>query len=265
MCKVIAIANQKGGVGKTTTSINLGIGLVRKGKKVCLVDMDPQGNTTQGLGYNPDTLEITISTILDRIIAKDYKITKDYGVLHHAEGIDLIPANIELAATEIKFLSLYIGREKLLSAYIEMIKPHYDYIIIDCGPALNILTINAFTCAEKILIPLQAQYFSAKGLEQLLNTIKQVIMGGLNSRLEIAGILYTLVNTRTNNYKMTVDIVKQAYGKDIYIYENYIPRSVRLEEAPAAGKSIYEYDNACTAAQKYAAFTEEFLHREEDR
>jgi chromosome partitioning protein len=262
MNRIIAIANQKGGVGKTTTTINLGIGLARQGKKVCLVDLDPQGNTTQGLGFNPDGICVTISTILDRIINKDFKIEHNYGVLRHQEGIDIVPANIELSTMEMKLISVYIGREKILSTYLEMIRPLYDYIIIDCKPSLDIITLNAFTAADSLLIPVQAQYYSARGLEQLLGTITQVITGGINTRLKIDGILYTLVNDRTCSFKQVSEIINKAYGNDIYIYENYIPRSVKAEEAPASGMSIYMYDNAGTVSEAYRKFTLEFLERE---
>lgn len=262
MNKIIAIANQKGGVGKTTTTINLGVGLARAGKKVCLVDLDPQGNTTQGLGYNPDDMEVTISTILDKVIGKDYMIGKDYGVLHHKEGVDIIPANIELSAMEMKLISVYIGREKILNTYLEMIRPLYDYILIDCKPSLDIITLNALTAADSALIPVQAQYYSAKGLEQLLNTITQVVVSGINTRLKIEGILFTLANNRTCSFKQVSEIIRNAYGQNIHIYTNYIPRSVKAEEAPAAGISIYKYDAGGTVADAYSKFTKEFLREE---
>lgn len=262
MNKIIAIANQKGGVGKTTTTINLGVGLARAGKKVCLVDLDPQANTTQGLGFNPDEMEVTISTILDKVIGKDYMIGRDYGVLHHQEGIDIIPANIELSAMEMKLISVYIGREKILNTYLEMVRPLYDYILIDCKPSLDIITLNALTAADSALIPVQAQYYSAKGLEQLLNTITQVIVSGINTRLKVEGILFTLVNNRTCSFKQVSEIIKNAYGQNIRIYTNYIPRSVKAEEAPAAGISIYKYDADGTVADAYKKFTDEFLQEE---
>lgn len=263
MSKIIAITNQKGGVGKTTTSINLGIGLVRKGKKVCLIDFDPQGNATQGLGYNPDQIEDTISTILDMMISKNYNITKDFAVLHHEEGIDLIPANIELSVMEMKLLSVYIGREKILQTYIEMIRENYDYIIIDCKPSLDIVTLNALTAADSVLIPVQAQFYSAKGLEQLLGTINQVIEGGLNRNLKIEGVLFTVVNKQSCNYQMISQIINDNYGHFVNIYQNIIPRSVRMEEAPATGKSIYAYSGDKSKVSKaYHDFTEEFLLKE---
>lgn len=265
MSKIIAIANQKGGVGKTTTAINLGVGLVKKGNKVLLVDLDPQGNATQGLGYDADTLEITISTILRKMIGKDYAFMKDYGILHHSEGIDLMPANIELSVLETELISLLFGREKMLSTYLNMIKTEYDYIIIDCMPSLNLIAINALVAANEVIIPLHAQYYSVRGLEQLLQTIGSIKSNSLNSNLKIAGILYTCVNDQTTAFRDIQNIVKQAYGEDICIYHNYIPRSVRAEEAPSYGKSIYEYDKNGKVAAAYENFTDEFLCESERR
>lgn len=263
MSKIIAIANQKGGVGKTTTSINLGIGLVKKGKRVLLIDLDPQGNASQGLGYNPDQLEDTISTILDKIISKDYSIAKNFAVLHHEEGIDIIPANIELSVMEMKLLSVYIGREKILQTYIEMIHDNYDYILIDCKPSLDIITLNALTAANSVLIPVQAQFYSAKGLEQLLGTINQVIEGGLNRNLKIEGVLFTVVNKQSCNYQQVSQLIRECYGNYVNIYHSNIPRSVRIEEAPASGKSIYAYSGDGSKISKaYYDFTEEFLAKE---
>lgn len=263
MSRIIAIANQKGGVGKTTTSINLGIGLSRAGKKVCLIDLDPQGNATQGLGYNPDELNCTIATIMEKIIGKDFNITQNFGVLHHDEGIDIVPSSIDLSLMEMKLLSVYIGREKILNTYLEMIRNSYDYIIIDCKPSLDIITLNALTAADGVLIPVQAQYYSAKGLEQLLGTISQVITEGLNSNLVVDGILFTLANSRTNNFKQISDIVKSTYGQNIHIFSSNIPRAVTAEEAPAAGMSIYQYDPTGTVSKAYNDFTCEFMLWEE--
>ena len=259
MSTIIAIANQKGGVGKTTTAINLGIGLVNKGNKVLLVDLDPQGNATQGLGFEADNLEITISTILRRIINKDYSITKDYGIMCHPEGISLMPANIELSVLETELISLLFGREKVLKTYLDMIRDEYDYIIIDCLPSLNLIAINALVAADEIIIPLHAQYYSVRGLEQLLQTIGSIKSNGLNDTLKISGILYTCVNDRTNSFRDVQKILMNAYGENIRIYDNYIPRSVKAEEAPSYGKSIYEYDTAGKVSGAYGKFTDEFL------
>lgn len=265
MGTIIAIANQKGGVGKTTTAINLGIGLVKKGNKVLLVDLDPQGNATQGLGYEADELEITIATMLRKIINKDYSFTKKHGILCHWEKIELMPANIELSVLETELISLLFGREKILKTYLDMIRDEYDYIIIDCMPSLNLIAINALVAANEVIIPLHAQYYSVKGLEQLLQTIGSVKSNGLNEALKISGILYTCVNDRTTSFRDVHKILKTAYGENIRIYDNYIPRSVKAEEAPSYGQSIYEYDTAGKVSGAYGKFTEEFLSSEERR
>lgn len=264
MCKIIAIANQKGGVGKTTTAINLGIGLVNKGNRVLLVDLDPQGNATQGLGFDADALEITISTMLRKMINKDYEIMKD-GILSHEEGIDLIPANIELSVIETELISTFFGREKMLKTYLDLIRDEYDYIIIDCMPSLNLITINALVAADEVVIPLHAQYYSVKGLEQLLQTIGSVRSNGLNESLKISGILYTCVNDRTTSFRDIQNILDTGLGKDVKIYKTYIPRSVRAEEAPSYGRSIYGYDASSRVSSAYDMFTEEFLLAEKGR
>ena len=262
MGKIIAIANQKGGVGKTTTAINLGIGLVNKGHKVLLVDLDPQGNATQGLGIDADILEITISTMMRRIINKDDVSLMDYGILHHEEGIDLMPANIELSVMETELISLLFGREKILKTYLDMVIDNYDYVVIDCIPSLNLITINALVAASEVIIPLHAQYYSVRGLEQLLQTIGSVKSNGLNASLQIAGILYTCVNDRTTSFRGIQQIIHKAYGENIRIFESYIPRSVKAEEAPSFGKSIYEYDGKGKVSAAYHSFTNEFLIKE---
>ena len=171
MSRIIAIANQKGGVGKTTTSINLGIGLSRAGKRVCLVDLDPQGNATQGLGYDPDELDCSITTIMDKIIDKDFNSSQDFGILHHAEGIDLVPSSIELAVMEMKLLSVYIGREKILNTYLEMIKTQYDYIIIDSAPVGMVSdTFALVRVADATVYVTRANYTTTKEIE-LLNKL----------------------------------------------------------------------------------------------
>lgn len=262
MCKVIAIANQKGGVGKTTTCISLAAGLSIKGKRTCIIDLDPQGNATQGLGFDSESIPVTITDILNKIINKDYDIAEEYGVLNHKEGIDLIPSNICLSGMEMSLLAVYIGREKILKRYVDMIRTFYDYIIIDCKPSLDILTLNALVAADSVLIPVQTQFYSARGLEQLLMTISQIISDGLNPKLQIEGILFTLVNKQTCNYKQVSELIKEAYGSHIRIYESFIPRSVKAEEAPAAGRSIYEYAAKGNVAQAYRDFVGEFLLEE---
>lgn len=259
MGKIIAIANQKGGVGKTTTAINLGVGLVKNGSRVLLVDLDPQGNATQGLGFDADSLEITVTTMMRKMINKDYAFQRKYGILPHPEGIDLLPANIELSVLETELISLFFGREKMLKTYLNMISDEYDYIIIDCMPSLNLIAINALVAADEVIIPIHAQYYSVRGLEQLLQTIGSIRSNGLNETLKIAGILYTCVNDRTTSFRNIQEILKNAYSENIKIFESYIPRSVKAEEAPSYGQSIYKYDISGKVSLAYCKFTDEYL------
>lgn len=263
MCKIIAICNQKGGVGKTTTSINLGIGLVRQGRKVLLLDFDPQGNATQGLGYELDELEVTISDVLHRIMNKDFAFTSDYGILHHTEGIDLMPANIDLSYVETELFSLLFGREMVLKKYLQIVRDQYDYILIDCSPSLNLFTTNTLVAADEVLIPLEAQKYSVRGLEQLFCVMSSLLESELNDNLKIAGLLYTLVRDRTKLFKEIHDALEMAYGSEIRIFENYIPCGVAASQAPNYGKSVYTYMGNSKVAAAYEAFTKEFLEIEE--
>lgn len=259
-CRVIAIANQKGGVGKTTTTVNLGIGLAREGKRVLLIDADPQGNLTTSLGISePDRLEITLANIMADII-NDEDIDPKYGIIRNEEGVDFMPGNIELSGIATSLVDV-ISRENILRTYIEQQKKFYDYILIDCSPSLEMLTINALTCADSVLIPVQTAYLPVKGLEKLIKTIEKV-KRRLNSKLEIEGILLTMVDNRTNYAKDIISLLIENYGNDVRIFKNNIPLSVRAVEASSEGVSIYRHDPNGKVASAYQALAEEVINNE---
>ncbi|GEM_PF-392314 len=227
MCKVIAIANQKGGVGKTTTTSNLGIGLAKQGKKVLLIDSDAQDSLTASLGIQePDRLEIALATIMAAII-NDEEIKPEYGILRHEEGVEFMPGNIELSGLETSLVNV-MSRETVLRTYIEQQKDRYDYILIDCMPSLGMITINAFTCADSILIPVQAAYLPVKGLEQLIITIGKV-KRQINPKLEIEGILLTMVDNRTNYARDISNLLIENYGSRVLI-SSYLSEIYALED-----------------------------------
>ncbi len=258
MCKVISVSNQKGGVGKTVTCVNLGIGLAREGMRVLLIDADPQGSLTISLGcQEPDKLEYSLATVLMKVI-NDEEIDPKEGLIHHAEGVDILPGNIELSGLEISLIGV-ISRETILRQYIDTIRENYEYIIIDCMPSLGMLTINALACADSVLIPVQAAYLPVKGLQQLIKTISR-IKRQLNPKLRFEGILLTMVDYRTNYAKDIAMQVYDSYSSSLHVFSVEIPMSVRAAETSAEGRSIYEYDPKGKAAFAYASLIKEVIN-----
>jgi len=257
MMKTIAICNQKGGVTKTSSSVNLGVGLALQGKRVLLVDADPQGDLTTSLGWaDNDNLPITLATLMERII-QDEPIEPSEGILHNAEGVDLIPANMDLSGMEIALVGA-MSREFVLRSYLETVKSAYDIVLIDCMPSLGMLTINALAAANSVIVPVQAQYLPAKGMTQLMKTITRV-KKQINPTLSIDGVLLTLFDNRTNLARATEDTLRKQYGNMLNIYKTRIPVSVRAAETSAAGQSIFAYDGGGKVAEAYAALVNEVL------
>ena len=246
--QITAITNQKGGVGKTTSTVNLGVGLAREGKKVLLVDGDPQGSLTISMGIqDPDSLTETLSTLMLAEM-EDKPIPADFGILHHQEGVDLLPGNIELSGVELSLVNT-MSRELVL-------RSNYDYILIDCMPSLGLMNINALAAADSVIIPLQPQFLSTKGLNLLLRSIARV-RKQINPRLRIDGILFTMVDSRANNARDIISSLRSTVGDNIRVFKTEIPRSVRAAEAAENGKSIFKHDRRGKVAEAYTALSKE--------
>ncbi len=259
-CKVIAIANQKGGVGKTTTTFNLGVALKNQGKRVLVVDADPQGDLTTYMGYNESELKTTLAQLMESVIYDSQLDTKQ-AILNNAEGIDLIPSDLDLSATEAMLVNA-MSREVTLRTILNNVKKDYDYVLIDCMPSLGMLTINALSCSDKVVIPVQDHFLAAKGMGHLLKTVSKV-KRTINPNLEVGGILLTLVNKRTNLSKETIQDLKETYGRAIKLYDTQIPLAVKTAESTSRGKSIFKYDKNSKVATAYEDFAKEVL--EDDR
>ena len=256
MGKAIAIFNQKGGVGKTTTNINLAACLAIRGKKVLILDIDPQGNTTSGIGVTKRNLKNTVYNIL---IDKDYDPRKAI-IKTNVENLDLIPASVDLAGAEVELVGME-GRENALKDGLEKIKDNYDYIFIDCPPSLGLLTINSLAAVDSVLVPIQCEFYALEGVSQLVRTI-DLVKRSLNPKLEIQGVILSMFDGRTNLSLQVVQEVKRYFGNKVYA--TVIPRNVRLAEAPSYGMPITEYDPKSKGAEAYGDFADEFLDLEEN-
>ena len=252
MCRIIAVANQKGGVGKSTTAINLSACLAEMGKKVLAIDIDPQGNTTSGLGIEKDDVENTVyelllgdSSIQECIIPLEF------------DNLSLIPSNVNLAGAEIELIDVE-GKEYVLRNAVDEVREEYDFIIIDCPPSLNMLTINAMTTADSVLVPIQCEYYALEGLSQLMHTI-DLVQDRLNASLEIEGVVFTMYDARRNLSLQVVENVKNNLHQEIY--KTIIPRNVRLAEAPSYGMPINYYDGKSAGAESYRLLAEEVIHK----
>lgn len=254
MGRIIAVANQKGGVGKTTTSINLSACLATLGKKVLAIDMDPQGNMTSGLGIDKNGVEYTIYDLIIGEAGIEQVICKDA-----LENLDVMPSNIDLSAAEIELIGVD-DKEFIVHNEVEKVRENYDFVIIDCPPSLNTLTINAMTTADTVLVPIQCEYYALEGLSQLIHTI-ELVKARLNPNLEIEGVVFTMYDARTNLSLQVVENVKDNLNQTIY--KTIIPRNIRLAEAPSHGLPINLYDPKSTGAESYMLLAEEVMNKGE--
>lgn len=255
MSRIIAIANQKGGVGKTTTAINLSASLASLGKKVLALDMDPQGNMTSGLSVDKNEVENSVYDLIIGNVGIDECICKEV-----LENLDVLPSNIDLSAAEIELIGVD-NKEFIIKKEVDKIRDNYDFVIIDCPPALSMLTINAMTTADSVLVPIQCEYYALEGLSQLIHTI-ELVQERLNPSLEIEGVVFTMYDARTNLSLQVVENVKDNLDQNIY--KTIIPRNIRLAEAPSYGMPINLYDAKSTGAESYMMLAEEVIHRGEE-
>lgn len=261
MADIIALANQKGGVGKTTSTLSLGVALANQGKKVLLIDADPQGNLTICLGYNDLENKPTLAHLMQAEMY-DYDIDVNDAILHNSENVDLIPSDIGLSSIELG-LNNTMSREYVLKNVLSKVRDNYDYILIDCMPSLGLIPINCLAASNEVIIPVQSQYLAVKGMTYLFDTIKK-IRKTINPDLEIKGILITLVDKRTNLSKSIKSELNEIYGNEIKIYDTEIPLAIKTAEASIKGKSVFEYDKNGTVAQSYKNFAKEVLQDERE-
>lgn len=258
-CRTIAVANQKGGTGKTATTVSLGVALARLGKRVLLVDADPQGDLTKSLGWKtPDDLEVTLANHLAAAIEGEGLSPRD-GILAHAEGVDLMPSNIDLAGMEIPVL-MAMSREQLMNIWLSPLKADYDFILIDCAPTLGIIPVNAFVAADSVLIPVSAEYLPASAMADLTKTIRRV-RRQINPALYVEGILATLYDCRNNLDRDTEQTIREDYGGKYRVFDAVVPRAVSAAESPAVGVSVFAHDADGKAARAYERLAEEVVGR----